>query len=551
LHANRGRNHFYRNATAAQFRANGWAFDNDAVCTRTAPANGTPQVEGDPAASCANYYNVRINPSDTGNIRGQSSFSLAGNLRLTVDPSFQYVLANGGGQQVVPEDDMRLRGAVPAAGLDLNGDGDLLDRIALHAPNNTRTRRFGLNSALLWDFAPGRLLRLSYTLDRAWHRQTGEFGWLDRDGNPEHVFAGRGGSPVRTADGDVLRRRDRKSIALLNQVSLSYSGLHLAERLRLSLGLRAPFFERELNQYCYTPVASPGGDPWCTAQPEAGPPDADGYVRLDGGAEALYVRPYSGTKAYHRLLPSIGILLLPQAEAPQGFASYARGFSAPRNDNLYSRQIIDVRPELTDTFELGYRHQGRRVLGSATLWKTDYSNRIVSAWDEELGIATDRNVGKVKLWGIDAAVGVEPSPGFAVHGTVSYNHSQMQQDVQLDAATVAPTAGKQLVETPDVTLGARLQYRTGSAALGLQARHVGRRWSNDVNTESTGSYMLVDVDATYAFRIFRNESSVQLNVLNLLDKRYLGAISTSINGAGFYAAGAPRTLQLTWSLMLE
>lgn len=550
VHFNRGRSHFYRYATAAQFRDNGWDFDNQPDCRRPVPVNGSVQDEADPAHSCANYYNVRINPSDTGNIRGHSSLRLGSRLRFTLDPSFQYVLANGGGYTVVSEQDMRLRGDPAVAGVDLNGDGDVIDRIALYTPNNTRTHRYGVNAALLWERSPASLLRLSYTFDRAWHRQTGEMGRLDEQGDPEDVFGGRRGNPVSTADGSRLRRRDRKSIALLNQLSLSYSARYRDDRLRLNLGLRAPFFERDLNQYCHTPVANPGGDPWCTTQASVGVADAQGYVRLVGSGDALYVPPYSGTKKYQGLLPSIGVWLRPGPAASHFFLGYSKGFSAPRNDNLYSRQIIDARPETTHTFELAYRHQGSRLLGGATLWKTDYANRIVSAWDEQQGIATDRNVGDVQLWGVDAAAGWAPLPGLSLYGAASYLHSRMQQDIRLNATTIAPTAGKQLVETPEVMLGGRVQYQRAGITLGLQARHVGRRWANDINTERAGGYTLVDLDAAWDFGWRGHESGLQLNVMNLFDRRYFGAISTSINGAAFYSAGAPRTIQLSWTLRL-
>lgn len=550
VHYNRGRSHFYRNATAAQFGMNGWDFDFDATCIRTVPDNGTVQDESVPGSSCTNYYNARINPSDTGNIRGQSSFRIASNLRLTVDPSVQYVLANGGGYQALYENDMRLRGDPVVPGVDLNNDGDVIDRIALYTPNNTNTRRHGVNSALLWDLAPGHLLRLSYTFDRAWHRQTGQVVRFDRNGDPENVFGGRNGAPVLTADGTELRRRDRKSIALLKQVSLGYAGRFLDRRLKLNLGLRAPFLERKLNQYCYTPVANPGADPWCTTQAQAGGPDADGHVTLAGGADALYVPAYSGTEKYDQLLPNFGVSLLPWDDENQFFVTYARGFAAPRNDNLYSRQIVQVRPETTNTYELGYRYQGSAVLGTATLWRTDFFNRIVSAWDDEQDIATDRNVGKVDLWGIDAAMGVEPARGLSIYATASYNHSRMRRDIQLDATTMAPTSGKSLVETPDITLGARLQYRVAALALGVQAKYTGYRWANDINTEKTGSYTLVDLDAAYDFQVHGSASSIQLNVLNVFDKRYFGSIGTSIAGAGSYSAGAPRTLQVSWMLVM-
>ena len=86
-------------------------------------------------SSCTNLFDVRINPSNTGNIRGQSRFTLADNLILTVDPSFQYVLANGGGISALAENSARARGANPlSSGVDFNGDGDFVDtRSLLHA----------------------------------------------------------------------------------------------------------------------------------------------------------------------------------------------------------------------------------------------------------------------------------------------------------------------------------------------------------------------------------------------------------------------------------
>ena len=54
-------------------------------------------------SSCTNFYGVRINPSNTGNVRMQSLWHLGENLRLTFDPSYQYTLANGGGTTTINE----------------------------------------------------------------------------------------------------------------------------------------------------------------------------------------------------------------------------------------------------------------------------------------------------------------------------------------------------------------------------------------------------------------------------------------------------------------
>jgi len=112
FHYNRNRNAFYRTTSDANFQAFGRDYDNLDVCTRDAPTAGvidndnlstvpsTPTLlnTDNPAntSSCSNYYGLRINPSDTGNIRMQSLWHLGDKVRLTFDPSWQYTLANGG-----------------------------------------------------------------------------------------------------------------------------------------------------------------------------------------------------------------------------------------------------------------------------------------------------------------------------------------------------------------------------------------------------------------------------------------------------------------------
>src|SRR5882724_1030106 len=96
-HYNRNRNDFYRNLMLSDIAAHGDRFDYDATCARATPVAGTAQSDATTATGttpiCTNYYGVRVNPSNTGNLRMQSSFGLTDSLRLTVDPSYQYTQA--------------------------------------------------------------------------------------------------------------------------------------------------------------------------------------------------------------------------------------------------------------------------------------------------------------------------------------------------------------------------------------------------------------------------------------------------------------------------
>src|SRR5690606_13797857 len=95
------------------------------VADTPAPAPDQPSAGG----SCGTEFDRRYNPSNTGNIRGASLFHLTDSVTLSVDPSYQYVKANGGGTVGARE---RLQnglsgymGGRPYFGMALNGDGDL------------------------------------------------------------------------------------------------------------------------------------------------------------------------------------------------------------------------------------------------------------------------------------------------------------------------------------------------------------------------------------------------------------------------------------------
>ncbi len=465
VHYNENRNNFYRNLNLAAYTATP-GLENDISCTRPAPTAGVIQnetgftvaqgvaqpnttyvsivnsagqtVNGNATAltSCTNYHNLRINPSDTGNIRGQFSYGLGENLRLTIDPSFQYVLANGGGFTVVSERDDRLDlSTLATAGVDLNGDGDFLDSASLYTPNTTNTRRWGVTSSLIWDLTDDHRVRVAYTGDWAHHRQTGDFGFLDLNGNPENVFGGKDGQGRAvfgiTAAGN-LRGRDRESQAILNQFALEYRGLFFNDALTLNLGVRAPKFEREIDQHCYTQDGT--STVRCTAETPipfvltAATPtsllrgwtvgQANGNVQFasQGVAQGSnqYLAPFKATLEFDDILPNVGASLK-LGDDFSIYGSFAQGLSSPRTDNVYtvargattnSILFTSVQPETTEAFDLGVRFNSGNFIASAALWQTNYQNRIVSAFDEELGIFIDRNVGDVEMQGLDLQAGL-------------------------------------------------------------------------------------------------------------------------------------------------
>ncbi len=178
---NENRNNFINRMTLAQFQAGTGVGYARSTCARPTPVAGTAQTDSasttnPPPTGGGSCYLNNINPSNTGNIRGQSLFHIGENFILTADPYFQYTLANGGGRGLFNESGTGtgsglIRGNRTTGGQDLNGDGDILDSVLLYAPNTTNTRRYGITSSLIWKFAEGQSLRAAYTYDEAHHRR--------------------------------------------------------------------------------------------------------------------------------------------------------------------------------------------------------------------------------------------------------------------------------------------------------------------------------------------------------------------------------------------
>ncbi|MES1201127.1 MAG: TonB-dependent receptor, partial [Pseudomonadota bacterium] len=580
---NRARNTFFRRFTKAQFLA-GTEPVNNTTCTRDAPTAGGVDNDGagsaaninDPA-SCGDYFGIRDNPGDIANIRGNSRFSITDSLTFTFDPSFQYVMANGGGTQVIGEDDQRLRAGALTGGVDLNGDHDTLDGdstpfnttfsgVRLYSPSNTNTRRWGAFAGLIWDMDAHNTFRVNYTLDRAAHRQTGEYQTLAPDGDPQDVFGGKdgwGGDAIRTLAGGKFEKRNRFSIAELQQWSAEYRGDFLDDMFTLTVGVRVPKFTRELNNYCYAEAGSTN-DPICTNDPNGplnwdlrpgGPINPNG-TPLTGSSVRSFIAPFRDLEVtYDDVLPNVGLTWRP-AEGHQFFVSYAEGLSAPRTDDLYNgltaTQIRLVQPESTNAYDFGYRFTTPNFLASTTFWINKYHNRIervtIDPGPPEIRAAA--NVGDVDLWGWDGEVAWRASDALSLYASASYANTEIKKDLVFNnggTVTTQPTAGKQLPDRPEWTFSARGEYDVGPFTFGLQGKYVGERWASLVNDQSVDAYTTLDADIRWDLgQALRNEHTyLQLNVTNLTDERYIGFMSTQVNNPGaIYQLGAPRTVSL-------
>ncbi|HWT51957.1 MAG TPA: TonB-dependent receptor [Caulobacter sp.] len=549
---NKNRNNFINRMSLAQFQADTGIGYSRLTCTRPTPVAGTAQIDTN-AGTC---YKYNINPSNNGNIRAQSLFHLGDSFILTVDPSFQYVLANGGGRGLFNESGATtgsglIRGSALTGGQDLNGDGDTLDTVLLYAPNTTNTRRYGVTSSLIWKFADSQSFRVAYTFDEAHHRQTGEYTTFSSDTTPDSVFGGKDGygKPIKLSDGSILRKRDRVSVATLNQISAEYRGKFLEDKVLVNVGLRAPFLKRELNNFCYQADTFTA---YCTNQAPtavAGTDDGNGQtlVTLPGQGTTQYGRPRQFTRKYDKVLPNVGVSYQ-LADHQSVYVSYAETLSAPRTDDLYDKKLTKPKAETTQAYDMGYRYQSPTVLLAASVYYTSFQNRIERAFNEQDNIAFSVNVGDVKLKGFDAQFGFKPEDYLSFYASFSYQDSELQDNIPgTTLGSVLATKGKALYEAPKYQGAVRVDYDiTEALSVGVQAKYVGERWTNLTNTEKVPHYSLLDADVRYKLDAFGMKGSYfQINVKNLANEKYLGDLAVNPSGTGLGQPGYPRTVSAT------
>lgn len=249
-----------------------------------------------------------INPSNTGRISGYSKWVINDHFFFTVDPSYQYVLANGGGSQSINETNGRVSKSSHVyyyGALDANGDGDTSDTsVYIYYPNTTQTDRFSISSSGVYTFTRGDVLRFGASFDRGRTRQTGDASYLEADGyTPINVFGAKEDKSIAvlTSDGSQLERRNRFSKANVDTFFIEYNGRFLDDKLKISTGLKYQKMERELHQLCYSPVTGTGSYmPFCTNRtPDV--ENADGTMKFyTPGTTTAAAKPTSSSLILRR-----------------------------------------------------------------------------------------------------------------------------------------------------------------------------------------------------------------------------------------------------------
>lgn len=237
--------------------------------------------------------------------------------------------------------------------------------------------------------------------------------------------------------------------------------------------------------------------------------------------------------------------LSPEAEVFAGFTQATRAFASATTSGPFSTNQLgfdairdDLKPEQSDTYELGLRYHNSVFNGVIGAYLVNFRNRLLSV---QVGspiqgfAAALQNVGKVRSIGVEAAGTLQLGGGFSLFGSYSYTDATYRDDVVDASGAVAPIEGKTVVDSPRHLARGEINYERDGAFGRIGVNYMSRRYYTYTNDQSVPGRVIVD--ATVGYR-FTDRLELQLNATNLLDKRYI----STVGSGGFSNSGDGQTL---------
>ena len=234
------------------------------------------------------------------------------------------------------------------------------------------------------------------------------------------------------------------------------------------------------------------------------------------------------------------------------YLRFANSFRLPTASSLYhiknndSNELIStIQPEVSDTYELGYKANFANWSLDVALYRMDVDDAIVNAWDD-YGIRFKSNAGSAKHQGFEAALDWQLSHNASV--SVSYAKSSHQYGryivdegrVGNDGQSRAQDlSGNDMQLAPDYIANVRFRYQPkwleGLTSM-LELQSIGDYWMDDANTKRYSGYTVANVKFNYQWD---EQLSLNARVVNLTDKFYAQQVDIAW-GRERYAPGNPR-----------
>ena len=246
------------------------------------------------------------------------------------------------------------------------------------------------------------------------------------------------------------------------------------------------------------------------------------------------------------------------ASASQNMRAFQPGVDGPfsQSQTAFDATMNTIKPEISESYEIGYRYKGNTLQGTLTAYLTNFHDRLLKV-TTTAGIVsipgTFVNVGSVQSKGVEAALIWSVVDNWNWFNALTLNDSQYKSDY-VNGGTVVHTSGKTVVDAPKVMFDTSLDYERNGWFGSLNGKYTGQRYYTYLNDGKVDGYFVMNVSAGYkqANVAGMKEMSIQASITNLADTKYFSTIGsngfTASDPQGAFATlqeGAPRQFFLT------
>lgn len=258
----------------------------------------------------------------------------------------------------------------------------------------------------------------------------------------------------------------------------------------------------------------------------------------------------SGTRLFTAFNPNAGVSL--NMFNQLWYANIGTSFESPTTTELVNRPDMtggfnpDLDPETTLGYETGFRG-GLANIGleyDLAGYYMEVTDRLIPFQTEEGGDRVFyRNQNATVHQGFEGMVTIQPVSFLRLQS--GYNYSAFvfeDEDPEID--------GNQIPGIPEHRLYGKLRWMPSDWWFAVNYEYVSEYFVNDINTESTDPYFLLDLEVGHRGLPFTESMIVQpfIKIDNVTNQRYSSSVNINANAGRYYEPGAGITVNAGFTI---
>lgn len=237
--------------------------------------------------------------------------------------------------------------------------------------------------------------------------------------------------------------------------------------------------------------------------------------------------------------------------------TYANMKKIFKNAGITLQDIFDDwEMETSDNFDLSFRYSNRYFSIAPVLFYSKHKDLLVSVDKPGLinpntkkPVSYYQNIGDATSYGFEMEFSVFPLKNMMVYFNPSYTEMSFDDDFRR-GDSLLKIKNNQLPDTPEWIIKSGLIYKINNFEISPVFKWIDSRYGDAFNKEKIDDYAVVDINFKYTKNNFLGlkKTEIGLELSNLFNERYVGAISANDTGSGAdYYAGSPFTAAFTIS----